>query len=136
MVLTVKNAAPADFYFQGSGLEADPNWARGIWYCPSEQLGVKHKSEVAVDALALLLDRRRPDIFDRRDYLRNDSPDGRDFVFSAPKSASLLWSLAVHYAQQLDFRVRVEERTDLRRVGDLVVRNTDLVELSPEALQP
>jgi len=92
MVLTVKNAAPADYYFQVSGLEADPNWARGIWYCPSEQLGVKHKSEVAVDALALLLDRRRPDIFDRRDYLRNDSPDGRDFVFSAPKSASLLWA--------------------------------------------
>jgi conjugative relaxase-like TrwC/TraI family protein len=92
MVLTVKNAAPADYYFQVSGLEADPNWARGIWYCPSEQLGVKHKSEVAVDALALLLDRRRPDIFDRRDYLRNDSPAGRDFVFSAPKSASLLWA--------------------------------------------
>ena len=39
MVVTVKNAAPADYYFQMSGLESDPN-------APTSVAASKKKSRV------------------------------------------------------------------------------------------
>lgn len=93
MVLSVKAAANAGYYFQANGLEARPDLAGGKWIGSIKRFGVVEGSAVQPEIFQHLLMRRTP---------KGEAPTfdpatrstGRDFVFSAPKSVSIVWAFA------------------------------------------
>lgn len=93
MVLSIKAAAVAGYYFQKNGLEERPDLAAGRWLGSSERFGVKEGAAVTVGRLEHLLFRRTPNgetpVFDPA-----QKSTGRDFVFSAPKAVSIIWAFA------------------------------------------
>ena len=93
MVLSIKAAANAAYYYQANGLEQLGDYAKGRWHGVSTRLGVQSGEEVDPKILDLLLRRRSkgglPPTFNR-----SDASSGRDFVFSAPKSVSIFWAFA------------------------------------------
>lgn len=85
MVVSIKSAAPADYYFQTAAMELSPTFGRGVWY-GSLGLGVDPGAAVHGNELANLL---------RSQGARSGKPvRGSDFVFSVPKSVSLLWAFS------------------------------------------
>jgi len=93
MVLSIKAAAHAAYYFQASGLEAKRECADGRWIGESDPLGVNDGSAVDAWTFDQLL-RRRSAFGASPNFNRSEGSTGRDFVFSAPKSVSLVWAFA------------------------------------------
>lgn len=93
MVLSIKAAAVAGYYFQENGLEACSELAAGRWIGSSDRFGVRYGARVTIDRLDHLLRRRTPKgeapIFDPA-----QKSTGRDFVFSVPKALSVIWALS------------------------------------------
>lgn len=92
MVLSIKGAAPAAYYFQKNGMEAVPKFADGVWFGVSRRLGIEKSRIVRPDDLARLL-RREAAAGDSAIFNRNTKSSGRDLVFSCPKSVSIAWAL-------------------------------------------
>ena len=93
MVLTIKAAAHAGYYFQRNGLEARADYANGFWVANTERFGVRTGEQVTEEQLAPLL-RRRTYLGEMATFDRSDRSTGRDLVFSAPKSVSICWAFA------------------------------------------
>ena len=92
MVATFRSAAPAEYYFQSVELMAKRELASGIWLACCRKLGAEPGDIVSRSLLGSLLTRRTGDgkspIFGA-----SDKSSGRDLVFSAPKSVSVVWAL-------------------------------------------
>jgi len=58
VVLTIKAAAHAGYYFQRNGLEARADYANGFWVANTERFGVRTGEQVTEEQLAPLLRRR------------------------------------------------------------------------------
>ena len=93
MVLTIKAAAPAGYYFQANGLEARSDFAEGQWRGGSDRLGIKKSQKVEKDIFERLLNRQSA-FGEAPTFNRATAGTGRDFVFSAPKSVSIVWALS------------------------------------------
>ncbi len=128
MVLSIKTAAPADYYWQLTGLEARPDLADCQWLFGSWVLGrrtLRHQSPIrpqpcsSRDTLDALLNRRTADDGRVARFNRKDGISGHDFVFSAPKSVSLVWAFS-----DLSQRKLIEEahNSAVRSAAALIAR--------------
>ena len=101
MVLSIKAAAHADYYFQATGLETLPEYANGVWYGRPKGagLGVRPGQPISPRDLDCLL-RRRAISGERPTFGRTEGSTGRDFVFSAPKSVSIFWAFGLPATQK------------------------------------
>jgi conjugative relaxase-like TrwC/TraI family protein len=105
MVLSVKSAAGAGYYFQPWGRAETPASASGVWMKAPAGLGLEAQGkilalrrrkppEVAITDLHRLLHRMTADGGETPIFNRKQKSSGYDFVFSAPKSVSVIWALS------------------------------------------
>ena len=117
MVLSIKAAAHAAYYFQASGLEAKRECADGRWIGGSDPLGVNDGSAVDAWTFDQLL-RRRSAFGASPNFNRSEGSTGRDFVFSAPKSVSLVWAFAPQDSKRA---IETAQNDAVKAVGRTVV---------------
>lgn len=96
MVLSVKRAANAQYYFQGIAHLAtrEPDSAQGMWLAGHAGLGVQRGAQIIAKDLDRLLRRMTAHSGQSPTFGPSASLSGHDFVFSAPKAVSLVWALA------------------------------------------
>ncbi len=105
MVLSIRKAAKASYYYQGGSLGTRDAPERGHWLAGDDMLGVwaggyregdgrEIRPSVKEGQLAQLLHRQVPDTGATATFSRQRTQTGHDFVFSAPKSVSILWALS------------------------------------------
>jgi conjugative relaxase-like TrwC/TraI family protein len=109
MVLTIKNAANAAYYFQDIAHAGDKARARGVWLHGARDLddskakgqekrlqllGVQRGETVDKNDLDSLLHRKTARTGEMPIFSLKPTTSGYDFVFSAPKSLSILWAIA------------------------------------------
>ena len=110
MVLSIKSAAVARYYFQSWGSDEIPPTATGVWLRRPEGLGFrisrkKHAPEsagVAVADLERLLHRQQLMSGESPTFSRKSKSSGHDFVFSVPKSVSVLWALRPSWRRHIE----------------------------------
>lgn len=115
MVLSIKPAAPAGYYFQRNGMEAIPSFADGIWFGLAQRLGVGRSRVVKANELERLL-RREAAAGDTAIFNRNGKSSGCDFVFSAPKSVSIAWALG---GEALRYEIETAQMAAVRSAVEL-----------------
>jgi hypothetical protein len=123
MVLSVKTAARAGYYFQGTEHAGDQRLAGGVWLSGvrdhkkgeklnreerrQKVLGVITDASVNEQDLDNLLHRTTAGTGEMPVFNLKGGTTGYDFVFSAPKSISILWMLLEKTAGSPDELTRV-----------------------------
>lgn len=93
MVLSIKKAAGAGYYFQGMAHVAHTELAGGIWLQGNSSLGVNEGQPIEKRSLDRLLRRRAALTGLMPTFSLKDGSSGYDLVFSVPKSISIAWAL-------------------------------------------
>lgn len=113
MVVSVKSAAGASYYFQPWGTQKAPPSSHGVWLRAPAALGLEPQSrtlanpreprpEVGMSDLHRLLHRKTADGGESPIFSRKPNSSGYDFVFSAPKSVSIAWALAPRWRRAIE----------------------------------
>ncbi len=122
MVLAIKSAAVANYYFQDWGTEDPPETSAGIWLRRPAGLGFSdgdraEDTGVLGNDLARLLHRKQLASGEMPTFSRKAKNSGHDFVFSVPKSVSILWALCPRWRRRIE---HAQEQAVARTVGILV----------------
>ena len=113
MVLSVKAAAGASYYFQPWGSSDAPRSSHGVWLRAPAGLGLEKQNkalrypkavrpEVTLADLHRLLHRQTADGGESPTFSRKTHSSGYDFVFSAPKSVSIAWALTPKWRPSIE----------------------------------
>lgn len=124
MVLSIKSAAVANYYFQDWGGDEPPETSGGVWLSRPLGLGFSlpvraglKAAAVAVDDLERLLHRKQLTSGEMPTFNRKAKSSGHDFVFSVPKSVSVLWALRPGWRKCIE---RAQEEAVKRTVSVLL----------------
>ena len=101
MVMTSMTAAVANYYYQKTGLEARPDLADGIWFNPSNLFNIADGASVDRDRLRERLEPPRARAGAGIKPRKHAQRYGTDFVFSAPKSLSLIWAFGATETREI-----------------------------------
>lgn len=102
MVVSVKRAANAAYYFQGRA-HLVAGGPEGVWVTgDSRALGVSRGEAIALQDLDRLLRRMTAHTGESPTFGQNSILSGHDIVFSAPKAVSLVWALDFQHRRVIE----------------------------------
>lgn len=102
MVVSVKRAANAGYYFQGRD-HLVVGGPEGVWVTgDSRALGVSRGEAIVARDLDRLLRRMTAHTGESPTFGQNSILSGHDIVFSAPKAVSLVWALDLQHRQVIE----------------------------------